>query len=1200
MRLGRRTIGAAIATVALVAGAAASGAAPASALPGGATPSWPDSPDWHKYVQSPDSTDVKPVSIVSVSGDVTNAEALIGSGNGVTTLTATPQSISPSPVTLTFPQVQSRYVRLDVSKLGLPAAGDPAGVYVQLAEVQVFGDDDTDLAAGQPATASETLEVAGWSINHLTDGVTDTEDDDAKGWTSSAHGSPDLGADSVYVTIDLGSIQAVSSVVLWPRTDTLSPDGHTASFPVDYTVVTSDTDDQPGSFVVQKTVTGQETPPAPVVPEDASIVLDYGQNVGGYPTFDVSAVDGTPTLLAGYSETRLQVSPTGDGVPPWASGDAKRYNRYNVTKTGRITNGEIQGGQRYQMITLEGSGSVSLSAVGIDYTPLIVAPEDYAGHFVSSSDELNKYWYGGVYTNLINHVPVNSVGARWNVAEGALDVPGTTAGTGLLREGMDWTDYTVTFDTKIVANQAGWMVRGTDPMSGYVMIVGAADNAADGGGPNVLQQLTVEDGDYKLIANTPLTTPIESGTWHTIKEVVSGTTVTTFIDDIEIATFDSDSFGSDMSVHNAGTVGFRQFSGEEAMFRNLSVTSSGATLYDNALSDAGAIDDFTVPGNNTVPLLLDGAKRDRAVWSGDLVVQGPNAYYSTGTADYMRGSLELLGSWAGTNGYVSGMMSPTTPINTEPQANPRSPYSAGYSMYFVRSLAEYYEYTADADFVIDQWPTVARQLEWNESLVGPNGLIVTDNTNGADWDYYDGDKIGEVTTYNALYYKILLDGAELAKVAGEPALASEYTDRAVQVKDAINERLFNAETGVYNLSDTVTDVIAQDANIFAILYGIAPEDKVPGILTAIKSDLWTDFGTLPFSGNYQQTISPFISGFELNARFEAGDTDNALQLLSNLWGPMIAPGDLYTGTFWENLSTEGTQATGYTNMAHGWAAMPTTSLSKYVLGIRPVAAGYKTWSVKPHTGDLEWTKGEAPTPHGPLVVNWSRDPDTGFAMHVEAPAETSGTISVPTFGVDVDLEVNGQTVWSHGQSVAGGQVESVTLDGDYLTLAVTAGTYDISTGPAQPMLDQSITFDAIADKSVGDADFTVSASASSGLPVFFSADGTCTVTGGTVHLTGAGTCTITASQAGNADYSAAPDVSRAFDVADAGGSQDDTTGEGSNGAGDNADDAGATDDDGGSLSATGANVLGSLGAVVLLVAIGSMLLITVRRRRAHE
>lgn len=72
--------------------------------------------------------------------------------------------------------------------------------------------------------------------------------------------------------------------------------------------------------------------------------------------------------------------------------------------------------------------------------------------------------------------------------------------------------------------------------------------------------------------------------------------------------------------------------------------------------------------------------------------------------------------------------------------------------------------------------------------------------------------------------------------------------------------------------------------------------------------------------------------------------------------------------------------------------------------------------------------------------------------------------------------------------------------------------------------NQTITFGGLANKTFGDADFGVSATANSGLIISFSASGNCTVSGSIVNITGAGTCTITASQAGNSNYNAANDI----------------------------------------------------------------------------
>src|SRR4030095_13447686 len=81
--------------------------------------------------------------------------------------------------------------------------------------------------------------------------------------------------------------------------------------------------------------------------------------------------------------------------------------------------------------------------------------------------------------------------------------------------------------------------------------------------------------------------------------------------------------------------------------------------------------------------------------------------------------------------------------------------------------------------------------------------------------------------------------------------------------------------------------------------------------------------------------------------------------------------------------------------------------------------------------------------------------------------------------------------------------------------------------------NQTITFGALANRTFGDPDFGVSATASSGFAVSFAPSGNCTVTGpspGTVHITGAGSCTVTASQAGDANYNPATNVPQSFTI----------------------------------------------------------------------
>ena len=78
---------------------------------------------------------------------------------------------------------------------------------------------------------------------------------------------------------------------------------------------------------------------------------------------------------------------------------------------------------------------------------------------------------------------------------------------------------------------------------------------------------------------------------------------------------------------------------------------------------------------------------------------------------------------------------------------------------------------------------------------------------------------------------------------------------------------------------------------------------------------------------------------------------------------------------------------------------------------------------------------------------------------------------------------------------------------------------------------QIITFGSIPDKDPSDADFTVSATASSGLPVTYTSLDTSVATitsGGTISIVSAGTATIRATQDGNDTYAPAPKVEHSF------------------------------------------------------------------------
>jgi hypothetical protein len=150
------------------------------------------------------------------------------------------------------------------------------------------------------------------------------------------------------------------------------------------------------------------------------------------------------------------------------------------------------------------------------------------------------------------------------------------------------------------------------------------------------------------------------------------------------------------------------------------------------------------------------------------------------------------------------------------------------------------------------------------------------------------------------------------------------------------------------------------------------------------------------------------------------------------------------------------------------------------------------------------------------------------------------TYGDPDFTVSATASSGLQVLFARsGNCTLGGATVHITGAGSCTVTASQAGNVNYNAAPDVPQAfsiakaNQTITFGALAGKTYGDPNFTVGASASSGLTVTFAASGSCTVSGSTVHIVGAGSCAVTASQAGDANYNAAPDVPRGFSIAKA-------------------------------------------------------------------
>ncbi|HAS46583.1 MAG TPA: hypothetical protein DCS93_39235 [Microscillaceae bacterium] len=153
---------------------------------------------------------------------------------------------------------------------------------------------------------------------------------------------------------------------------------------------------------------------------------------------------------------------------------------------------------------------------------------------------------------------------------------------------------------------------------------------------------------------------------------------------------------------------------------------------------------------------------------------------------------------------------------------------------------------------------------------------------------------------------------------------------------------------------------------------------------------------------------------------------------------------------------------------------------------------------------------------GSIALNLSDFVATGDFSLVGTPASTVATGNSTTITIAMNT------------SSAGAKSGVLTFKSNDLNTF----TYTVNLIGTVNKNDQTITFGALTAKTFGDAAFNLTATASSGLGVTYTSSNTsvATISGNTVTIVGAGTTTITASQAGDATYNAATDVSQPFTV----------------------------------------------------------------------
>jgi hypothetical protein len=364
-------------------------------------------------------------------------------------------------------------------------------------------------------------------------------------------------------------------------------------------------------------------------------------------------------------------------------------------------------------------------------------------------------------------------------------------------------------------------------------------------------------------------------------------------------------------------------------------------------------------------VILDSPQRDRCPYVGDLAVTGLTLEASGGDTATLRAMIAWYASQQDAEGEI-----PASPIFDGTWV------LVDYEAYWIEDLYDYTLWTGDLSLLKSVYPNLVRLVDVLYPAHVKNGLLV--NWVG-HYDYAYIDRGGDtVAYYNAQYARALGMAASLATWNDDAGRASAWLARAAAVKAPFLAAFWDPTAGAFSDTANDDDVHALDGNVFAILAGLASPAQQQSILAYIGRAMTSGIGdtivdstawnSARWGNDATLRVYPFISYFDVMARYAAGADDSALALIRSTWGYMLAKGP---GTMWESIDAGTGKPVGNGSYDHGWSSGAAPALTTQVLGVQPTSPGFATFTVTPHPSDLTWAKGVVPTPHGLLRVSWS-------------------------------------------------------------------------------------------------------------------------------------------------------------------------------------------------------------------------------------
>jgi hypothetical protein len=358
---------------------------------------------------------------------------------------------------------------------------------------------------------------------------------------------------------------------------------------------------------------------------------------------------------------------------------------------------------------------------------------------------------------------------------------------------------------------------------------------------------------------------------------------------------------------------------------------------------------------NMQDYLLDGIKRDRLVWVGDMHPEVSTINAVFGNNEVVPKSLDRSRDDTPLPDWMNGI--------------------SAYSMWWIMIQRDLYMHNGNLAYLKEQKQYLVKLLDQLISKIGADNSEQLDGNRFLDWPSSTNPKAVHAGL-QAMMVMSLNAGADLCNNLGDAATAKKCTDAVKRLR--------------LNVPDANG---SKQAAALLSLSGLMPVQDANKII----------------STDGAKRFSTFYGYYMLQAKAKAGDYQGAIDNIRTYWGAMLGLG---ATTFWEDFNLDWLPNAsridelvpagkkdihgdygaycykGFRHsLCHGWSSGPTPWLTEHVLGIKVIAAGCKVIKVEPHLGNLTFAEGTFPTPYGMVRIKHTRLANGKIKSVITAPQQ---------------------------------------------------------------------------------------------------------------------------------------------------------------------------------------------------------------------